>query len=190
MSEHPRHLTLNQSMRLWEKKVNWNEKNQARRGLPYGHPNQVAAQMAYIRAINANTALKNNLAEKHGILPFEASVNMWRTGNVHRLRMPLMKEVKNAHWKRQLLRELAQKAWNPVARMNRRLRRPYAKSASPPRRRTPAASPRRVKSASPPRRRTPVAPHKRKMNTKNTSWLATSNVPARPSNFKKSKSTI
>ena len=177
-------------MRLWEKKVNWNEKNQARRELPYGHPNQVAAQMAYIRAINANTALKNNLAARRGITPFEASMNMWRTGNVHRRRIPLMKEVKNAHWKRQLLRELAQKAWNPVARMNRRLRRPYAKSASPPRRRTPAASPRRVKSASPPRRRTPVAPHKRKMNTKNTSWLATSNVPARPSNFKKSKSTI
>jgi hypothetical protein len=191
MSEHPRHLTWNQAVKLWQKKENWNETNRVRRQFPYGHPNQPYTQMAYVRAINANTALKEKLAAKHGITPFEISVNMWRAGNNLRRRAPLMKEIKNAHWKRQLLRELVEKAWNPTARMNRRLRRPYAKSASPVRARTPVASPRRVKSApsNHPKSKTPTPPHKREMNTKNTTWLATSNTPARPSKFKRVRTT-
>jgi len=189
----PQHLTLNQSMRLWHAKENWNETNRVRRQFPHGHPNQANAQAAYLRAVNAHIALQRRLARKHGMAPVNVGVNMWRTSEKHRRQVPLMKEVKNAHWKRQLLRELVEKAWNPTARMNRRLRRPYAKSASPVRARASSASPRRVKSApsNRPKSKTPspLPPHKRKMTTENIKWLATSNATARPSNSKRVRTT-
>jgi hypothetical protein len=160
-------LTINQSMRLWRKQNNLNKTHEARVILPFGHPNRPLANAAHQKAVNARANLMLHLSEKLNRTPFNVETMMWMNMSKHKAKSRVVNEIPRVWMKHGPLKEAHLLSWNPEIIFNVAARRPYAKSASPVRRRK-APSPRRASSAPPnrPKPKTPP-PHRRTLSTRN-----------------------
>ena len=195
----PQYLSVDESrriFRIYEKSGN------LRRNMQFGlhNANPAAAAAELQRLYNSYNTIKENLARKYDITPLQVAINMFRTFEGHQAQNAIArnagragrefqnrKAAKNAWSAAQVMRELAAVTHNPVTRMNRnrRIHRRYAKSASPPKTRTP----RRATSA--PRNRSPPkapSPHRRQLTMANVKRILSLNIAPRPSNVKKARS--
>jgi hypothetical protein len=167
----PQHLSINDSRRVFR---SYTKISNFQRNMQQGvhNANPAAAAVEFQRLQNANHQLTQNLAEKYGINQDQIYVNMFRTLEGHMAQNAVARNVGRAGkaWQNRkaveranaararkrsspILRELVAVKYNPYKRVNRMLRRPYAKSASP------------YKSPRTPLRRTMSAPNRAKPKT-------------------------
>lgn len=195
-AQHVAMSNLKKAYNTYRKIVNYHAKmvaNEQRHGALFNAGRAVAELH---RLEQANAEVTQNLANRYGITQAQVYTNLMRVYRRFNNQRKIAKNAaragshrmaKKAFQESGITRQLAEMTWNPERRLNRLLRRPYAKSVSPVRS-SKTRTPRRATSA--PRNRSPpkaLSPRRRQLTTAIVKRVIENNIPPLPSNFKKAR---